>query len=140
MANVKTQQRIDIELSLEDTEARALLQHLEETTDENSDNNVLSIHQALSNAINGKPRKERGEGAGRPGRKPMTEEEKAAAKKAKEEKAAAAAQAAASQTPDAAPSAPSAAAATSQVKKAVASAFVASQPAAASKTKVTVPA
>lgn len=103
---LETQTRVDVNLSLEADEARDLLVHLEQTTDEKSNNNVLAIAQHLNTAINGKPKKERDPNAAPRGRKPMTEEEKAAAKKAKEDKAAEAAKAAGQTQAPAAPAAP----------------------------------
>jgi len=60
MANVKTQARIDVELSMEAVEAKALLDHLQATTTKDSNNDVLALAQALDLAINGKPKVERG--------------------------------------------------------------------------------
>lgn len=70
MANIKTQQRIDVDLSLDSQEAQDLLTHLEATTNEQSNNNVLAIVNSLSNAIKPKVRKERDPNAPKPGRKP----------------------------------------------------------------------
>lgn len=60
MANVKTQARIDVDLSMEAVEAKALLDHLQATTTKDSNNDVLALAQALDLAINGKPKVERG--------------------------------------------------------------------------------
>ena len=88
MANVKTQARIDVDLSMEAVEAKALLDHLQATTTKDSNNDVLALAQALDLAINGKPKVERGP------RKSAEEKAAAKAAKAKEkaDKAAAAAQ------------------------------------------------
>ena len=60
MANVKTQARIDVDLSLDANEAKALLAHLEATTDKDSNNDVLALANALDLAINGRPKVARG--------------------------------------------------------------------------------
>lgn len=60
MANVKTQARIDVDLSMEAVEAKALLDHLQATTTKDSNNDVLALANALDLAINGKPKVERG--------------------------------------------------------------------------------
>lgn len=73
--NIKTQQRVDVDLSLDSEEAKKLADHLKATLDENSDNTLLSISNHLSNAVDGKPKKERDPNAPRPGRKPKAKAE-----------------------------------------------------------------
>lgn len=91
MANVKTQARIDVDLSLDAQEAKDLLTHLNATTDKDSNNNVLALANALELAINGKPRaprKSKEEKAAEKAAKEAAKAEKAAAKAAAAEKSA----------------------------------------------------
>lgn len=60
MANIKTQQRVEVELSLDADEAKALSAHLNATVDENTPSTVQSIAQNLDRAVNGKPKQEGG--------------------------------------------------------------------------------
>lgn len=90
MANVKTQARIDVDLSLDAQEAKDLLTHLNATTDKDSNNNVLALANALELAINGKPRaprKSKEEKAAEKAAKEAAKAEKAAAKAAAADKA-----------------------------------------------------
>lgn len=64
MAKLNTVKRVEVTLILDADEAQALSDHLGNTTDEKSNNIVLSIAQSLDYAINGRPK--------------LTDEEKAA--------------------------------------------------------------
>lgn len=68
---VKTQARVDVDLSLNSDEAKLLLDHLKATV---TDGELKSLTESLDFAINGKPKQTRTR---------KTEEEKAAAKAAK---------------------------------------------------------
>lgn len=68
--NIKTQQRVDVDLSLDSEEAKKLSDFLKENLNEQSDNTLLAISNSLSNAVDGKPKKERDPNAPKPGRKP----------------------------------------------------------------------
>lgn len=68
--NIKTQQRVDVDLSLDSEEAKKLSDFLKENLNEQSDNTLFAISNSLSNAVDGKPKKERDPNAPKPGRKP----------------------------------------------------------------------
>lgn len=124
MADIKTVQRIDVTMSLEAEEAKALNEHLQATTSEGTNNMVLSVAQALSNAVNP------------PQRKPKDPNAPKQVRKSKEQKAAeAAAEAAKQQATTQAPAAP----ANTQAPKATGNAAATPAPV-AEKKKVTVPA